>query len=470
MNNMLIKLKFKKLFFIAIATIIIYILPIYAQPFEPNSNWYEAPPQITTEGNYPATPLIPYSSADASYDYDSDSESNESLNSDYNIVQYYTIKKGDTLGSISKKFYGTTKYWKEIAKTNNISNPAGLRVGKKIKIPQINDEKIATYKSRAKFDRKPKTPSMSSSGSQYISQSQTNPTQFSQPPINLALPPVSSISKEQVLYSDSKGLPPPVVLPGLGKELDDSRRMVTLDGITGLFQTYAAYTLGKSLFSTSFGASWNKITKRDGKRLQAGEDADYWEFPIAITYSTENFETALKIPFESYDVYAPLTYNFRDGTDSGMGDIELRLKFTSQNDNMASCLGVGAIFPTSDRKIGNTESDNAWEVFAGISTKKKEGGNFHVNLGYQAGNGNTSHEGVFFNLGFEYAANPSFTFIGEVNHYNRINNGRTTDLTLGLRYYAKPGMSVSFAAPISLNNDMFFGYDYKLLGQLQYHY
>jgi hypothetical protein len=234
--------------------------------------------------------------------------------------------------------------------------------------------------------------------------------------------------------------------------------------------TFAAYPLGENMFSTAFGMVWNKITRRDGERLKSGEDADFWEFPMLMTYAGENFEVAFKLPFESYDVFAPITYNFRDGSDSGMGDAQLRLKFSSQNDEMASCLGLGAIFPTSDIKIGNTDTNNAWEIFAGLSSKRKEGGNIHLNGGYQAGDGNTNHEGVFVNAGFDYSANESFTFMGEINFYNRINNGRSTDLTLGMRYHVKPGMSLTVAAPIALSNDMFFGYDYRLQGMLQYHY
>ena len=44
----------------------------------------------------------------------------------------YTVKKGDTLSSIAKK-YGTT--WQTLAKENNLSNPNYLKVGQKIKIP-----------------------------------------------------------------------------------------------------------------------------------------------------------------------------------------------------------------------------------------------------------------------------------------------------------------------------------------------
>jgi|GEM_PF-819960 len=385
---------------------------------------------------------------------EADADNNESdlARSDEEGLQTYTIRKGDTLGSISRKFFGTTKYWKKIAKVNGLNNPANIKVGRVIQIPTIST------KGTTRRQRVAALPSLSFDAPQSAAPQQ-------QPA--LQLPPVSS-GNDTVLYSD-RGLPQ-IILPGNPRREDNSRYQVNMEGLTGLINTFAAYPLGKGVFSTAFGTVWNKITRREGSRLKAGEDGDYWQFPIALTYAGENFEAAMQLPFESYDIYAPITYNFRDGSDSGMGDVSLRLKFSSQNENMASCLGIGAIFPTNDRTIGNYEEDNAWQVFAGVSTKKKEGGNFHLNGGYEAGSGNTNHEGVYFNVGFEYSANPSFNFMGEINSYNRVNNGRSTDLTLGLRYYVKPGMSLTLAAPIALSNDMFFGYDYRLMGCIQYNY
>ena len=369
--------------------------------------------------------------------------------------QTYTVKKGDTLGSISKKFFGTTTKWKEIARANGISNAAKIKVGQSLEIPSTNYARGqgVTYRQRSRYIASPSEPSTA-----------PNPSQAT----DLPLPPVTQ-GYDAVLYSES-GLPQ-IILPGEQRvRKSTSDHHVSFTGLTGLVNTFAAYPLGENMFSTAFGMVYNKITRRDGERLKNGEDADFWEFPMLMTYAGENFEVAFKLPFESYDVFAPITYNFRDGSDSGMGDASLRLKFSSQNDEMASCLGLGAIFPTSDIDIGNTEDNNAWEIFAGLSSKRKEGGNIHLNGGYQAGDGNTNHEGVFVNAGFDYSANESFTFMVEVNFYNRVNNGRSTDLTLGMRYHVKPGMSLTFAAPIALSNDMFFGYDYRLQGMLQYHY
>lgn len=410
------------------------------------------------EGYSMAPPLSQslYYEAEPSIDADSSWVEQETVSTGY---QTYTIKKGDTLGSISKKFFGSTQQWKKIASANGISDPAKIKIGQVLEIPTTNYDKGqgTTIRQRTRYIQSPPTTAPA-----------PMPMIRSAPSVSLPLPPVTQ-SNDTVLYSDA-GLPQ-IILPGTrtrAKKRDEHH--VTFDGLTGLVKTFAAYPLGENVFSTGFGMVWNKITRRDGQRLKNGEDADYYEFPILMTYAGENFEVAFKLPFESYDVFAPITYNFRDGTDSGMGDAQLRLKFSSQNDDMASCLGLGAIFPTSDINIGNTDNNNAWEVFAGISSKRKEGGNIHLNGGYQAGDGNTNHEGIFVNAGFEYDPNESFTFMGEINFYNRINNGRSTDLTLGMRYHVKPGMSLTLAAPIALSNDMFFGYDYRLQGMLQYHY
>ncbi len=416
--------------------------------------------------------------------------------------QTYTIKKGDTLGSISKKFYGTTTKWKLIAETNNISNPGAIKIGQLLEIPATKLEKgqgslmrhqsknnfRSTAYSNQMFNDYNNTPQLGyqsypepiyqpisaygdgTIGSSYDAMpTAPSPNESS---TNLPLPPVTS-NDDAVIYSDA-GLPQ-IILPGSDnskfKLKSEETSAVCFNGLTGLVNTYSAFTLGENKFSTAIGFMWNSIEKREGRRLIAGEDGDFYRFPFILTYSGENFEVAFVLPVESYDVYAPVTYNFRDGSDSGIGDCELRFKFSSQTDDMATCIGLGAFFPTSDINIGNAETDNAWEIFGGISSKRKEGGNIHLNGGYRGSSkDNTDHEGVFVNVGFDYRANDSFTFMGEINHFDGTNNGKSTDLTLGMRYHVKEGMSLTFAAPISLSNDMFFGYDYRLQGMLQYHY
>ena len=76
--------------------------------------------------------------------YIEDSTSNDGSWSGDSVTtgyQTYTIKKGDTLGSISKKFFGTTTKWKLIAETNNISNPGAIKIGQVLEIPATKLER-----------------------------------------------------------------------------------------------------------------------------------------------------------------------------------------------------------------------------------------------------------------------------------------------------------------------------------------
>ena len=54
-------------------------------------------------------------------------------------TEKYTVQKGDTLQKISQKFYGTTKNWYKLYKTNQdvLKSPNKLRPGQTITIPEI---------------------------------------------------------------------------------------------------------------------------------------------------------------------------------------------------------------------------------------------------------------------------------------------------------------------------------------------
>jgi len=55
-------------------------------------------------------------------------------------VMVYTVKRGDTLSTISKKFYGTSTKWQKIMKANSIRDEYNVPAGKKIIIPDVKPE------------------------------------------------------------------------------------------------------------------------------------------------------------------------------------------------------------------------------------------------------------------------------------------------------------------------------------------
>lgn len=48
----------------------------------------------------------------------------------------YTVKKGDTLSSICRKFYGNASLYSKLANANDIKNPNLIRIGQILKIPE----------------------------------------------------------------------------------------------------------------------------------------------------------------------------------------------------------------------------------------------------------------------------------------------------------------------------------------------
>ena len=51
--------------------------------------------------------------------------------------QAYTIKSGDNLSTISKRFYANANKYPAIAKANGIDNPDHIRVGQQINLPVL---------------------------------------------------------------------------------------------------------------------------------------------------------------------------------------------------------------------------------------------------------------------------------------------------------------------------------------------
>lgn len=53
------------------------------------------------------------------------------------VIQEYKVKKGDTFTHLSRQFYGSIRYYKQLMEYNKITNPNSLRVGKTVKIPPL---------------------------------------------------------------------------------------------------------------------------------------------------------------------------------------------------------------------------------------------------------------------------------------------------------------------------------------------
>ncbi len=55
----------------------------------------------------------------------------------------YVVKDGDTLSTISRKVYGSARYWEKIADANNLGDGKGIRKGQTLKIPALAGDERA---------------------------------------------------------------------------------------------------------------------------------------------------------------------------------------------------------------------------------------------------------------------------------------------------------------------------------------
>lgn len=106
----------------------------------------------------------------------------------------HTVSSGDTMYVICKKYYGTTKYWKELAAFNSatVKNPAALKLGQKLRIPAIEvlggtkpSDVSGVASSEPKSDAKPESkptakPATKPAGKTYIVQKGDTPGAIAQ--------------------------------------------------------------------------------------------------------------------------------------------------------------------------------------------------------------------------------------------------------------------------------------------------
>ena len=52
-------------------------------------------------------------------------------------TQSYTVKSGDNLSTISKRFYGSANDYQKIAAASNVSDPNLIRVGQQLTLPVL---------------------------------------------------------------------------------------------------------------------------------------------------------------------------------------------------------------------------------------------------------------------------------------------------------------------------------------------
>lgn len=126
-----------------------FTLPEITLPFADEEDKQEEEPeiQIDTEQENQETDApeveIPEESTEQTEDPAETQETTQDdleVNSEVVATDYYIVQKGDTLMSISKELYGTTKFADEICELNGIEDSNLIYVGQKLQLPEEEEE------------------------------------------------------------------------------------------------------------------------------------------------------------------------------------------------------------------------------------------------------------------------------------------------------------------------------------------
>jgi len=73
----------------------------------------------------------------ASQDETQDEASQEQEGENIQTPDTHTVKNGETLWSISEKYYGSGFEWSKIAEENNLANPNAIETNQKLSLPKV---------------------------------------------------------------------------------------------------------------------------------------------------------------------------------------------------------------------------------------------------------------------------------------------------------------------------------------------
>ncbi|NJN32415.1 MAG: LysM peptidoglycan-binding domain-containing protein, partial [Synechococcales cyanobacterium RM1_1_8] len=126
--------------FLVVGQVLKLPLPVTTPPV---ANHPITRPVITRPVTAPAIPLAGSSSATTA---PSPKAPESSASTSERI---YTVLRGDSLMTIAQKTLGDRSRWREIALRNNITNPADLKVGTRLKLPPLNNASSAPVSAPA---------------------------------------------------------------------------------------------------------------------------------------------------------------------------------------------------------------------------------------------------------------------------------------------------------------------------------
>ncbi|PLX17802.1 MAG: hypothetical protein C0601_06280 [Candidatus Muiribacterium halophilum] len=247
--------------------------------------------------------------------------------------------------------------------------------------------------------------------------------------------------------------------------------------LTGLVNTVSARSLKKGSYSIGGRFIYSKITKSKGTDIdfQEGEKAEVTSFYVnAAMGVSDNFEIGYMLPVHKLEVIDDNLYPY-NASESGAGDVAIRGKFSFpfNNDMGNAAVGFGVKLPSgNDEKLSPTgvTGEPDLEVLGAVSGKfgTMTG---HINLIYSfTGNGDVpnkpftfSDDKFTFNVGIDYSKNENVSLMMEINGEDWGSFGDRADLVAGVRAKMGEKLNGEIAFPLSIHNNQYYGYDFKLI-------
>ncbi|MGM0608064.1 MAG: hypothetical protein ACQESP_06575 [Candidatus Muiribacteriota bacterium] len=256
----------------------------------------------------------------------------------------------------------------------------------------------------------------------------------------------------------------------------------TLRGLTGLVNTIAAGGLKKGEYAIGGKLVMSKIQKSNGDKIDfaSGEKADISSFyTTAAMGVSDNFEVGYSLPMSSFTINSSDLYPY-DVNESGVGDVALRGKFSFPfgNEDGYAGLGFGVKLPSgNDEKMSPAGATGEPEIeILALASSKFGLINGHFNLIYSFTGSKDDNNKPYtyndnrflFNLGLDYSRNEIVTLMLEITAEDWGAYGNRADFVPGVRAKIDENISAEIAFPISITNEQYYGYNYKMLMGMAY--
>lgn len=244
-------------------------------------------------------------------------------------------------------------------------------------------------------------------------------------------------------------------------------------GLTGLLQMHTAMIPRPGTTYARLGGGYTFYDRSSGTNLVGDQGIE--SFTLPVTYMAvpwKNLELSLQGTMINEEASNfPLV---QDYSAAGLRDVGIRAKYRfldNPNADIQAAFGFGMNIGVErvTTRIGSNAVD--YSMFLSASKRIHNLG-FHATGGFIFPNGETrTNSGVpsisHFDFGVDFQPSERLSFVGEINYLDWNFAGTKTEATVGFKYKMSETWTLDFGAPLQINNDLFEGWRYRVLGSIQ---